>query len=443
MELVGKLFRGDKVIWMIFMFLSLISVVEIFSATSTLAYKTASYWAPAMRHGMFLLGGVALILLLHNIPYRFLSAFVMLLPVSIVLLGITLVIGQDINNSSRWLEFMGIQFQPSELAKLSLVVFVAFMLSKRHVFSERWIFRCIVGATGMVCLLILPENFSTACMLSGVCFLLMFVGQVPFKYLGSLLGVLLLCGCLLFLCLRFVSQETLSEYMPRFVTWQGRIERFMAESEPETGPFRITDENYQVSHAKIAIVRGGIFGRMPGNGQQRDFLPQAYSDFIYAIIIEELGLAGGVFVLLLYVILMVRVGMIAKRCERPFAKYLVMGCGLMIVVQALANMAVAVNLVPVTGQPLPLVSRGGTSTLITCIYIGIILSVSRFGAGIGNEELTAASEEDLTAVSEETEETEEDDDLVRSDGQVTSKAVSSSFHPVGQTETAQLIRSES
>ncbi|MDR3129845.1 MAG: FtsW/RodA/SpoVE family cell cycle protein [Tannerellaceae bacterium] len=386
MELVRKLFRGDMVVWMIFVFLSLISVVEIFSATSTLAYKTANYWAPVMRHGMFSLGGFFLILLLHNIPYKFFSALVMLLPVSVVLLGVTLVMGRDINSSSRWLEFMGVQFQPSEVAKLSLVVFIAFMLSRRHVFSEQWIFRWIIGAVGIICLLILPENFSTACLLFTVCFLLMFVGQIPLKYIGSLLGVLVLCGGLLFLGLRFIPKETLQEYVPRFVTWQGRVERFMEKETPEVGSFRITDANYQVSHAKIAIVRGGIFGRMPGNGQQRDFLPQAYSDFIYAIIIEELGLVGGLFVLLMYMILMVRVGMIARRCERPFAKYLVIGCGLMIVVQALVNMSVAVDLIPVTGQPLPLVSRGGTSTLVTCVYIGIILSVSRFGAGIRNKD---------------------------------------------------------
>jgi cell division protein FtsW len=376
---------------MIFGFLSLVSVVEIFSATSTLAYRTASYWAPVMRHSTFALGGFVIILLLHNIPYRFFSALVMLLPLSVALLAITLVMGRDINDSSRWLEFMGIQFQPSEVAKLSLIVFIAFMLSRRHMFSELWIFRWVIGAVGVICLLILPENFSTACMLFTVCFLLMFVGQMPLKYLGSLVGVLVLCGGLLFLGLRFVPKGTLREYVPRFVTWQGRLDRFMENDAPDNGTFRITDANYQVSHAKIAIVRGGIFGRMPGNGQQRDFLPQAYSDFIYAIIIEELGLVGGLFVLLMYVILMVRVGMIARRCDRPFAKYLVMGCGLMIVVQAFINMAVAVDLVPVTGQPLPLVSRGGTSTLITSVYIGVILSVSRFGAGIRNDGKTGYS----------------------------------------------------
>ena len=161
----------------------------------------------------------------------------------------------------------------------------------------------------------------------------------------------------------------------------------------------IDGDDYQVVHAKIALARGGLFGKFPGHGQQRDFLPQAYSDFIYAIIIEEMGIVGGVFVLLLYIILLVRVGMIARRCDKLFPKFLVLGCGLLVVVQALTNMAVAVDLIPVTGQPLPLVSRGGTSTVISCAYIGIILSVSRFGANMGNEEETP-EEEGTAAVAE-------------------------------------------
>ena len=169
----------------------------------------------------------------------------------------------------------------------------------------------------------------------------------------------------------------------------------------------MTDENYQVSHAKIAIARGGLFGQMPGHGQQRDFLPQAYSDFIYAIIIEELGFVGGVFVLLLYIMLLVRVGMIARRCEKAFPKFLVLGCGLLIVVQALANMAVAVSLIPVTGQPMPLVSRGGTSTVITCVYFGIILSVSRFGAHIREKDEEEQPEEQVDSVEQLAEPTEE------------------------------------
>lgn len=181
------------------------------------------------------------------------------------------------------------------------------------------------------------------------------------------------------------------KYLPdRAYTWKDRIERFSNPESPVTveegKAVSIDDEYYQETHAKIAIARGGLLGQFPGHGQQRDFLPQAYSDFIYAIIIEEMGIVGGIFVLVLYIFLLVRVGMIARRCDKLFPKFLVLGCGLMLVVQALTNMAVAVGLIPVTGQPLPLISRGGTSTVISCAYIGIILSVSRFGAHIDEEE---------------------------------------------------------
>ena len=347
MDLASKLFKGDRVIWIIFMFLCLISVVEVFSATSTIAYKNANHWAPIVRHATFLLGGFVMVLLLHNIPCRFFSAFIILLPVSMLMLIVTPFIGVDANDAHRWLEIMGIQFQPSEFGKLACVVFVAFLLSKRGKLTENQIFKYILIGVGLLALV-------------------------------------------LFLALLKFTPAAITQYLPdRFVTWQGRLERFFdghKDNLDESGTYKITDDNYQVTHAKIAIARGGVFGQMPGHGQQRDFLPQAYSDFIYAIIIEELGIVGGIFVLLLYIMLLVRVGMIARKCDKSFPKFLVLGCGLLVVVQALANMAVAVNLVPVTGQPMPLVSRGGTSTLISCIYFGIILSVSRFGANIGNED---------------------------------------------------------
>ncbi|NDV55503.1 FtsW/RodA/SpoVE family cell cycle protein [Parabacteroides sp. 52] len=404
MDLASKLFRGDRVIWVIFMFLCLISVVEVFSATSTLTYKgTANHWGPIVRHATFLLGGFVLILLIHNVPYRFFPILILLLPVSIGMLILTPFIGIGANDAHRWMELFGIQFQPSEFAKLSLLVFVSFMLSKRSRFSEDQIFKYILIVAAVTCLLILPENFSTALMLFGIVFMLMFIGQVPFLKLLKLGGVLLLAGVLFIVLLRF-TPEDVTKYLPdRFSTWQARMERFFEPQEAGVEQHaipKITDDNYQVYHAKIAIARGGVFGKLPGHSLQRDFLPQAYSDFIYAIIIEELGMVGGLFVLLLYVMLLVRAGMIARRCEKPFAKYLVLGCGLVIVVQAFANMAVAVDLIPVTGQPLPLVSRGGTSTLITCIYFGVVLSISRFGAGMGNEE-----EE---RIEEETEQIEED-----------------------------------
>lgn len=393
MELANKLFKGDRVIWIIFMFLCLISVVEVFSATSTIAYKNANHWAPIVRHASFLFGGFVLVLLLHNIPCRFFPVFILLLPVSVLLLILTPIIGVKVNDAHRWLELFGIPFQPSELAKLACIVFVAFLLSKRSRFTESQILKYMLIGVGVACVLILPENFSTACMLFGVCFLMMFIGQLPFMKLAKVAAVLLLAVGLLFASLIFMP-DTVLKKVPRALTWKERLSDFTHEDkQADADTYVINDDNYQVSHAKIAIAKGGVLGQLPGHGQQRDFLPQAYSDFIYAIIIEELGIVGGVFVLLLYIMLLVRVGMIARRCDKLFPKFLVLGCGLLVVVQALANMAVAVDLIPVTGQPLPLISRGGTSTVITCVYFGIILSVSRFGAGMGNDEVEEEEDE--------------------------------------------------
>lgn len=390
MDLASKLFKGDRVIWIIFLLLCLISVVEMFSASSTLAYKAANHWAPVVKHASFLLIGFVMILIIHNIPYRFFSALVILLPVSVVLLLYTLFWGNKVNDSVRFVEILGIQFQPSELAKLAMIVFLSFLMSKRNLFSENQIFKYALGAMALVCALIFPENFSTSLMLFGICFMLLFIGQVPFMKLFKL-GLILVVSAVLFVVALLSVPDDMVEKLPRrFGTWKNRIERF---SQPEQhveisakNGYKIPDDVFQETHAKIAIARGGVFGKLPGHGQQRDFLPQAYSDFIYAIIIEELGIIGGLFVLLLYIMLLVRGGMIARKCEGSFAKYLVLGCTLVVVVQAFANMAVAVDLIPVTGQPLPLISRGGTSTLITCVYFGIILSVSRYGANIGNQE---------------------------------------------------------
>ncbi|MDH6303374.1 cell division protein FtsW [Parabacteroides sp. PF5-5] len=386
MELANKLFKGDRVVWIIFMFLCLISVVEVFSATSILTYKNTNFWAPIARHASFLLAGFVLVLILHNVPCRFFSALILLLPVSAILLLLTPFLGAKVNDTHRFMEIFGVSFQPSELAKLACVVFVAFLLSKQGKITKDQIFNYGFIAVAIICMLIFPENFSTSVMLFGVCFLMMFIGQMPLKKLGLLFLVLVLTMSLL-VALLFALPNSMIEGVGRLETMKSRIAGFFIEK-PKIDPatYKITDDNYQVSHAQIAIARGGVFGKMPGHGQQRDFLPQAYSDFIYAIIIEELGVVGGFFVLLLYVMLMIRVGIIARRCDRLFPRYLVLGCGLLITIQAFANMAVAVGLFPVTGQPLPLVSRGGTSTVITCVYIGIILSVSRFGAGMGDEE---------------------------------------------------------
>lgn len=397
-NLTKKVFHGDTSVWIIFLLLCCFSLVEVFSATSTLAYKTSNIWIPIVRHASFLLAGFLMILGMVRIHYRYYSLAILLMPLSILMLVVTPIIGVSANDASRWLEIFGVQFQPSEFGKLACIVYVAFLLSKRGKFSEKAIFQWIVVGVGIICFLILLYNFSTAFLLGIVCLLMMFIGQISLVRIGKLLLYLLLGGVVL-IAVATIAPRTVEKFLPRLETWSNRLikhadERGEAEKEQTDKTYVITDENYQVTHAKIAIARGGLFGKMPGRSVQRDFLPQAYSDFIFAIIIEELGIVGGIVVLLLYIMLMIRVGIIARRCEKLFPKYLVIGCGLLIVIQALTNMAVAVNLIPVTGQPLPLISRGGTSTMLTCIYIGIILSVSHFGAGMGPEEEDEEEEEE-------------------------------------------------
>ena len=400
MGLINKLFRGDRSVWIIFMFLCLVSLVEVYSATSTLAYKNTYFWTPIVRHATFLLAGFAAVILLHNIPSKYYSIAIILLPISMIMLLATLFVGINVNEAHRFLSFMGIQFQPSEFAKLACVVFVAFMLSKQERFTPNKTFWITIIGVGITCLLIFPENFSTAFLLFVVCYLMMFIGQAPLKKMGLLLAALVLFGVLTISFFHYIPDDFADKHLPnRFVTWKGRIDDFSKDKSGDK--YVINDDNFQVNHAKVAIARGGILGKMPGRSVQRDFLPQAYSDFIYAIIIEELGLiVGGIGVLMLYVFLMFRVAIIARRCEKLFPKYLALGCGLLIVIQAFINMSVAVNLMPVTGQPLPLISRGGTSTMLTCFYFGIILSVSRFGAGMGNGD--EEEEEDAESVESET-----------------------------------------
>jgi len=233
--------------------------------------------------------------------------------------------------------------------------------------------------------------------------MMMFIGQVPFKKLLVIIAVCLLAGGLFIGSLFLIPDKFFEDHWSRPLTWKARIYHFNNKSETKDDTYTVTDENYQVTQANIAVARGGILGKLPGNSRQRDFLPQAYSDFIFAIIIEELGLVGGIVVLALYVFLFIRAGIIAGRCDKLFPKLLVMGCALALVLQALANIAVAVNLIPVTGQPLPLVSRGGTSTLVTCAFFGIILSVSRFEneRGIQREEEISEELEEQKAIEEQ------------------------------------------
>ncbi len=379
-----KVFKGDKVIWAVFVFLCIISLIEIFSATSTIVYRQQNQWGPILRHGMFLLFGVGVILLIHNIPYRFFSSLLFVLILSIFLLLLTPFIGVSVNGADRWISIMGFTIQPSEFAKISLMGTIAFLLSKQNSTNEGTLFKWMIALILVVCAIIAVDNLSTAVLLFTVCFLLMFIGHVKIIRLLKVAAAGIAFILLFVLLLTAIPKDwTQSGVLNRFSTWQNRIVNFGSSNSnkelDEESYYTITDENFQVAHAKIAIANGGVFGRFPGNSRERDFLPQAYSDFIYAIIIEEMGLVGGIVVLLLYLIILIRSGMIARKMDKLFPKYLVLGSALMLSFQAFINMAVAVHLIPVTGQPLPLISRGGTSTLVTCAYFGIILSADRFG----------------------------------------------------------------
>ena len=263
---------------------------------------------------------------------------------------------------------------------MAVIIVTAFILSKGQDEdgANPKAFKRIMIITGVICLLIAPENLSTAALLFGVVFLMMFIGRVSAKRLLMLIGSLASVGIVAVTFLLMTKNSDIP-FLHRFDTWRARIEKFTSDEVVPAAKFDI-DKDAQIAHARIAIATSHVVGKGPGNSIQRDFLSQAFSDFIFAIVIEEMGLIGGIFVVFLYLCLLMRAGRIAQKCERTFPAFLVMGIALLLVSQAILNMMVAVGLFPVTGQPLPLVSKGGTSTLINCAYIGMILSVSRYTA---------------------------------------------------------------
>lgn len=385
MDLLKNIFKGDKVIWIIFLMLCLISIIEVFSASSTLTYQSGDHWGPITRHLMFLGIGTLCVCIVHNLPYQWFSLIgMLLLPISVVLLIAVMFMGR-INNAARWIEFAGIQFQPSEFAKMAVVIITAFILSKGRTEegANPKAFKHILIIAGTICAIILPENFSTAFLLFGVVILMMYIGHVSLKKMAMLIGSLASIG-IVAIAFLIVTKDLDVPFLHRFDTWRARIEKFVDNEEVSAAKFDI-DKDGQIAHARIALATSNLVGKGPGNSVQRDFLSQAFSDFIFAIVIEELGLLGGAFVVFLYICLLIRVGRIAKKCNRSFPAFLVIGIGLLLVTQAVFNMMVAVGLAPVTGQPLPLISRGGTSTIINCVYIGMLLSVSRYTSSIEEE----------------------------------------------------------
>lgn len=400
---LGNIFKGDKVIWMVFFFLCIISVIEVYSASAGLTYKGGHYWAPILKHTGILIVGVFAMVVTLNIKCKYFKIVTpFLLLIAVVTLITVLLAGQSTNGAQRWISIVGIQFQPSEIAKGVLVLATAQILSAMQTEhgADKNAFKYILIVSAFIIPLIMVENLSTAMLLCMVIFMMMIIGRVPGKILGKALGVVTLLILTVFTLVMVVGKDHEKEnanpnhieqvavveqkkdpsmfgsVFHRFDTWKGRIDRFIAGKETPPEEFDL-DKDAQIGHANIAIVSSNFIGKGPGNSVERDFLSQAFSDFIYAIIIEEMGIFGGFFVAMLYIILLFRTGRIANRCENNFPAFLAMGLALLLVTQALFNMCVAVGLAPVTGQPLPLVSKGGTSTIINCVYIGAILSVSR------------------------------------------------------------------
>lgn len=377
-NLFRKYLKGDTIIWIVFIILSIFSIIELYSASSTLAFKAANHASPLIKHVAFLLVGATLAYFVHFIPYKYIRilAYPGLL-LSFILLIYVQFKGQSANDAARWISIFGFQFQPSELAKLTLIIVAADFISRMKAFpqDENKYFGWLIGITIVITGLILLENFSTAAILGTIVFFMMFIGQVHWKKLAAIIGIVVVSLFLGYAIVKAVPQDRMPKLFDRAYTWVGRIDR--KSDEDNKNKYVINDQNLQVQHGRIAVARGGIFGVFPGNSVERDYLPHAYDDFIFAIIVEEMGLLGGITVMFLYMVLLFRTGQIATVCKSTFPAMVVTGLGLLITLQAAVNMIVGSGFGLVTGQPLPLISRGGTSIIITSIYFGIILGVIR------------------------------------------------------------------
>lgn len=364
--------KGDKVIWAIMFLLSLLSILVVYSAVVTLAhrYKQGNTEYYLLKQFILIALGFGIAYLFHKIKYTVFSKVSQIgFILSIPLLVYTLLKGVSAGEASRWLEIpgLGLTFQSSEIAKLMLIMYIARILAikGKELVDFKSVFRHLLMPIGVICILILPANFSTAALLFFNCILLMFLGGINIKIILKISGICVLVASLFFSWVWFAPDSIPGG---RGSTWKSRIESFSSGD---------TKSNFQSEQAKIAIATGGIIGKGPGNSTQRAFLPQASSDFVYAIIIEEYGLFVGFILLFLYMILLYRGIKIMRDNEKPFGGLIAIGLSFSLVFQALVNMAVAVNLFPVTGQPLPLIGTGGTSIWFTMIALGIILSASK------------------------------------------------------------------
>jgi cell division protein FtsW len=384
---LGQRTSGDKVIWATVVLLALVSLLVVYSSTGLLAYRynkgnTEIY---LFKQVMFITIGVAIIYFAHRVNYTIYSKWSRILfIIAIPLLIWTLFFGVTLNEGSRWirLPIINLTFQTSDLAKLALFMYIGRMLSRKQDvikdFSKG--FLPIIIPVVITCILVAPANLSTALLIGATSLLLMFIGRVSMKHIGATIAI----AAIPVLILVFISMayydhdEGKSKDLPavleigRMPTWIKRVQNFVYDSKQSD-----KEDNYQVNQAKIAIANGGLIGLGPGNSTARNFLPHPYSDFIYAIIIEEYGMIGGMFIIFIYLVFLYRSIRIFRKCPFAFGAFLALGLSFTLVIQALINMAVNVNLFPVTGVTLPLVSMGGSSFLFTCLAIGIILSVAR------------------------------------------------------------------
>jgi cell division protein FtsW len=361
--------KGDRVIWAIVAVLMMLSILVVYSSTSMLAFRerggnTEFY---LLKQVIMLALGAVIMYAAHLIHYRRYSHWSpYMLAASIPLLMLTLAIGNEVNGATRWIEIpiIGLTFQTSDFAKIALIAYVARSITSKQDYIEDFqsAFLPIIMPIVMVCFLIAPSNLSTALVIFATCMVMMFIGRVAMKYIF----LLMFCGLVAFAALIVIGNAFPTKV--RSHTWTERARSFIEDD----------DGTEQTKLAKMAIARGNFIGNGPGNSVQKNFLPSAFADYIYAIIIEEYGLAGGFIVLALYMLLFFRVVRLVTKSPKTFPAMLAIGLILILVVEALANMAVSVHLVPVTGQPLPLLSLGGTSLLFTCVALGMILSVSKF-----------------------------------------------------------------
>ena len=398
--------KGDKVIWALVVLLVLISLLAVYSATGTLAYKNyrGNTEVYLFKQVAFIVLGIMVIYFAHSVNYTIYSKVAQILfLLSIPLLAYTLFFGVRMNEGSRWirLPIINLTMQTSDLAKLALFMYLARLLSKKQnvIKDFKKGFLPVIAPVAITCMLIAPANLSTALLLGASCLVLMFIGRAKTKHILLTIALAMIPIIILISAAvvrhnsggdddAVVAKKSSSGLFGRVDTWIGRVENFMYG-----GKDADADDMYQVNQAKIAIAKGGWLGVGPGNSQTRDYLPQAYNDFIFAIIIEEYGLLGGAFIVFIYVVFLFRCIRIFKRCPFAFGAFLALGLSFTLAIQAIANMAVTVNLFPVTGVTLPLISMGGTSFIFTCLSIGIILSVARNVEQLEGKQALAAVEE--------------------------------------------------